>query len=231
MFPVYARYQDDERQLRHFYLTCVKYLCLVTFPIMSALCLLAAEVVDICLGAEWGTAVVPLRWLALASMIESAGWTGATVIRACGLPGLQLKIRSMLSVVVIVPGVVVGAYLGGAAGAACAIAAISLVSRAVYFHWLRRLIGLELRAFVLALRHGAIAAALVAAGVLGARMLVVSDGDTLAAAVVLATIALTAYARVGLKEECATVLSHLRATSKRSPAGRASVISEAGAAE
>ena len=49
--------------------------------------------------------------------------------------------------------------------------------------------------------------------------------------VVLATIALTVYARVGLKEECATVLSHLRATSKRSPAGRASVISEAGAAE
>jgi O-antigen/teichoic acid export membrane protein len=227
MFPVYARYQDDERQLRHFYLTCVKYLCLVTFPIMSALCLLAAEVVDICLGAEWGTAVVPLRWLALASMIESAGWTAATVIRARGLPALQLKIRSVLSVVVIVPGVAVGAYLGGAAGAACAAAVVTLVSRVVYFHWLRRLIGLELKTFVLALRHGAIAATLVAASVLGARMLAASDGDVLAMSAIFATAVMTVYVRLGLRDECATVLSHLRMARRPSATRRRSVISEA----
>lgn len=66
-FPVFATIQQDAAVLRRYLLTLTEGLAIVSFAAGAGLALVADDLVHVVLGSKWGTAVAPLRLLAVLS--------------------------------------------------------------------------------------------------------------------------------------------------------------------
>jgi len=84
LFPAMAQVQSDTARLARAYRRCIAGIALLTLPLSMVVMILAPEIVDLLLGAQWTMAVGPLRVLALGTMLRTSYKISDSLARALG---------------------------------------------------------------------------------------------------------------------------------------------------
>ncbi len=79
-FPAFSVIQDDNIALRQGYLKVIKYISLVTFPLLAGLLVVAPEFVPVVFGAKWMPMILPLQILCLAGVLRSVFTTVGSIL-------------------------------------------------------------------------------------------------------------------------------------------------------
>lgn len=83
-FPIMSHTQDDQNALRHMYLSGLRLLCFLNFPIYALLFVAAKPLVRILLGDSWLEAVPILQILSLYFLVRSTGNPVGSLLMATG---------------------------------------------------------------------------------------------------------------------------------------------------
>ena len=137
-FPAFSQIQNEPQKLAKGYLKMMKYISLVTFPLLCGLMITAPEFVNIVLGRKWAGAIVPMQIMCLAGMIKSVGTTVGSLFYALGKPDLELKL-DILFVLLIVPLLLLAAKWG-IIGVAIAVTVHAVISWIICFYAVAKLI-------------------------------------------------------------------------------------------
>lgn len=121
MFPVFGKNQDNIEKLKNYFLNIIKINAILIYPVMGFFLLFSHEIIFLIFGDKWEDAVVPIQILSLAMMIHLMINSFASLLRGIGKPGLEMKIIMVLTVLVLIPGLVIGIKIAGLTGAAYAI--------------------------------------------------------------------------------------------------------------
>jgi O-antigen/teichoic acid export membrane protein len=168
-FPAFSRVQHDDETLRRGYVKVIKFVTLVTFPMIAGLLLVAPEFIGVVYGSEWLPAVIVLQLLCGVGAFKSLGNPVGSVYLARGRADLGFY-QNLVILVAATVAVVVGARWD-IAGVALALLVIQLPIFLVVQAVVNRLIGLDFSRYFRGLRSTMIATAVMAAAVLGIRML------------------------------------------------------------
>lgn len=84
LFPTMSSVQNERLRLTTAYLRGVGLMALLILPLSAALCVLAPEIVDIVLGADWEAAVIPFQILALGMFFRAGYKMADTLARSKG---------------------------------------------------------------------------------------------------------------------------------------------------
>ncbi|HEY3175615.1 MAG TPA: MOP flippase family protein [Candidatus Polarisedimenticolia bacterium] len=90
-FPAFASMQDDTERIRRGYLRTVRYIALVTFPMMAAVMVAAPELTGVLFGPAWAPVASLIVVLSLAGMAGSIGTTVGSLFLSRGRSDLMLK--------------------------------------------------------------------------------------------------------------------------------------------
>ena len=89
-FPVLAKVQDDQTQLKEIYLKTIYLISLVNFPIYLLMLILAPEIISLFLGEKWADVVPIFQVLTLFALFRSTGNPIGTLVLAKGRPQYEL---------------------------------------------------------------------------------------------------------------------------------------------
>lgn len=140
-FVHYSAAQRDLDRVRRIYLNTLTWNCRAVFPIMVAMMLVGPDVFEMLLGGAWSDMDWTLRWLCISVLIHTAGGTTSTLYKAIGKPGLDMALFLASTLLVLFPGMIVGAMLWGLPGVAFATAVTKLTSMIVRQWLLEQLVG------------------------------------------------------------------------------------------
>src|SRR3990172_4820096 len=126
-FPVYSKIQDDLITIKRYYFKVIKYNCIMTYPIMIGLILLAKPFVLIGLGEKWINAVIPIQLMAGAGLVHLLTISNTTLLRGIGKPRLEMIMSIIKTLCVTVPFIVLGVIYAGINGAAAGLLAAKIV--------------------------------------------------------------------------------------------------------
>ncbi len=146
MFPAFSLVQSDNRKIREGYLRVVKFVSLLTFPMMAGLLVIAPEFIMFVYGPRWRPSIAVLQLFCLVGAAQSIVTTTGSVQYAKGRSDISFK-WSIIALAVNASAFLIGVKWGiigvavGYAISACFLEpAIQLVTN--------RLIELPWRAFV-----------------------------------------------------------------------------------
>ena len=91
IFPAFASIQDDNSKIREGYLKVIRYISLVTFPVMAILFIVASEFIPAVFGSKWNPTILVLKILCLIGAIQSIGTIIGSVLYAKGRPDIGFK--------------------------------------------------------------------------------------------------------------------------------------------
>jgi len=91
VFPAFSSVQDDLSSFKNAYLKAIKYISLLTFPLLVGLALFAHEFIAIFLGDKWSEMTPVLIILTPMAMLKSVGTIKGSVLMAVGRPDIELK--------------------------------------------------------------------------------------------------------------------------------------------
>ena len=117
-YPVYSKLQDDLSRTKRYYFKVIKYNCIVTYPLMVGIILLAEPLVKIGLGEKWSEAVMPMQIMAAAGLVHLLTSSNTVLLRGIGKPKLELIFSIVKTLGVNVPFIVLGVIYYGIIGAA-----------------------------------------------------------------------------------------------------------------
>jgi O-antigen/teichoic acid export membrane protein len=117
-FPAFSTIQDDNDTLRKGYLKVVRYISLITFPMLAGMFVVAPEFVVVVFGTKWAPMILPLQILCLAGALKSVGTTVSSILLSKGRADIQFK-WNIFTAIVLPIAVIIGANYGivGVAGA------------------------------------------------------------------------------------------------------------------
>lgn len=111
VFPAFSTVQDRPNELRRGFLASVRLVELIAVPISLGLLIAADPIVRVVFGDQWLDAIPVLRVLAVYAWVYSLGYHVGGFYKAIGRPDIQLKL-SILTLIVIVPSLLIGARWG-----------------------------------------------------------------------------------------------------------------------
>lgn len=152
MYPVFGQNQYDKTKLRYYFLNIVYVNSILIYPLMGFLFLFADEIVSDFFGEKWNDAVVPIKILSIAMMIHLLVNSFTALIRGLGKPKLELKIIMFLTVVILIPGMIIGINLWGLFGATIAVLLNKIVLSSIGIITLYREIELRISSLFFAVR-------------------------------------------------------------------------------
>jgi O-antigen/teichoic acid export membrane protein len=168
-FPVFTHTRDDPRRTRRGLLDAVRLQAVVIFPLAIGLGLLARELIPVVLGARWTSAGPLMVLVACRAAISSLGVLPRAVLLAAGHARILLGM-SVVAAVVFGLGWFIGMPWGVAGVVAAGAVASALMS--VLAVWLARSeVAVTMGAWLRALLPALLATALMASGILVARLL------------------------------------------------------------
>jgi O-antigen/teichoic acid export membrane protein len=126
LFPALSAVQHDLPRLRNAYAQAVRYVSLVTFPLLAGLAILASEFVLAVFGIHWVEAVPLVRILCIAGVLYSLGTTTGSVIFSRGRADLACWIS--IGATAFMSGCVLAGARYGALGVAVGVAAYAALS-------------------------------------------------------------------------------------------------------
>ena len=91
IFPVFSIVQNDNTKLRNGYLKVVKYISLITFPMMAGLFVVAPEFISVIYGTKWQPTVLVLQILCIVGAMQSIGTTVGSVLYSKGRSDIAFK--------------------------------------------------------------------------------------------------------------------------------------------
>lgn len=162
-FPAFSTIQNDDGKIRNGYLKMIRYISLVTFPIMGILFVVAPEFIDIIYGPKWAPAVLVLQILCVVGAARSIATTLGSVLYAKGRSDIGFKMN-IFAVICNALAFIVG-LKRGIAGVAAAYAFITISSMPIDLYLLKKLISLDAKSYLNAITSQA-AGTVVTVGVL-----------------------------------------------------------------
>jgi len=142
-YPVYSKIQDDTVKIKRYYFTVIKYNCIVIYPIMVGLILLAKPLVLIGLGYKWREAVLPTQLMAGAGLVHLLTSSNTILLRGIGKPKLELIMSIIKTLGVTVPFIVLGVIYYGINGAAAGLLGAKIVIFFINNITLRKVAGIK----------------------------------------------------------------------------------------
>lgn len=121
MFPVFGKNQDNSEKLKNYFLNIIKINAILIYPVMGFLFLFSYETIIYIFGEKWEDAVVPIKILSVAMMVHLMINSFTSLLRGIGKPKLEMKIIMVLTILVLIPGLIIGINMAGLTGAAYAI--------------------------------------------------------------------------------------------------------------
>jgi len=163
LFPALSAIKSDPVRLKKSYLKVIRYIALITFPMMLGLLVVAETFVAVAFGTRWASLAPLLQVLALVGMVQSIVTTNGVIYIALGTTGLMLKIGTVNAVVSVLSFVVGLPF--GVIGVATAYALANLIMLYpnLYYSW--RQINLDVGEGLWALRHFLVSAVVMALAV------------------------------------------------------------------
>lgn len=117
--PAFALLQGSKRDLRAAYLLVLRYTALLLVPVGLGFCAIAPAFMHALYKPVWWPAIPALQALSVSSMLFALGWNSADVHEATGRPDLLWKL-SLGHVTLLIPALMLGAYVDGFVGVAVA---------------------------------------------------------------------------------------------------------------
>lgn len=111
VFPAFSTVQDKPSELRRGFLASVRFVELIAVPICLGLLIAADPIVRVVFGEQWLDAIPILRVLAVYAWVYSLGYHVGGFYKAIGRPDILLRL-SILTLVVIIPSLLIGARFG-----------------------------------------------------------------------------------------------------------------------
>ncbi|HKG52843.1 MAG TPA: oligosaccharide flippase family protein [Anaerolineales bacterium] len=111
VFPAFSTIQDQPNELRRGFLASVRYVELIAVPICLGLLIAADPIVRVVFGDQWLDAIPVLRVLAVYAWVYSLGYHVGGFYKAIGRPDILLRL-SILTLVIIIPALLIGARFG-----------------------------------------------------------------------------------------------------------------------
>jgi O-antigen/teichoic acid export membrane protein len=126
-FPVFCKVQDDHDRLVRGYLRIVKFIAMVTFPLLAGLAFCSEDFIRVVYGPKWLPAAQPLQILCFGAMLASVHTVITPLLNAKGRPDLSFKwncVRLPLTIIAIF----IGAKINGIVGVAFGMLIIEILS-------------------------------------------------------------------------------------------------------
>lgn len=142
-FPVYSMIQDDLTTIKRYYFKVIKYNCIMTYPIMIGIILLAKPLVLFGLGEKWIDAITPMRLMAGAGLIHLLTISNTTLLRGIGRPRLEMIMSVIKTLCVTVPFIIIGVIYAGINGAAAGLLGAKIVIFFINNITLRKVAGIK----------------------------------------------------------------------------------------
>jgi O-antigen/teichoic acid export membrane protein len=142
-YPTYSKVQDDILTIKRYYFKVIKYNCIVIYPLMVGLILLADPFVIIGLGEKWSDAVIPLQLMAGAGLVHLLTSSNTILLRGIGKPKLEMIMSIIKTLGVTVPFIVLGVIYYGVNGAAGGLLAAKIVIFFINNITLRKVVGIN----------------------------------------------------------------------------------------
>lgn len=174
LFPAFSHLQQDKARVREGYLRSIRFLSLVTFPLMAGMAVMASELVGVIYGPQWDRAIGLVRILSLVGALQSIGTTIGPICLSQGRSDVLFR-WNLLSVPVVCLAFAVG-LRWDIEGVAVAYASASLALWYISHAMTNRLINLPMAEFLRALVPPALAATLMAGFVGVVKPAVVAPG-------------------------------------------------------
>jgi O-antigen/teichoic acid export membrane protein len=100
-FPAFSSIQNDNRLLGKYFLTIVRWIACVTFPVFLGMFLVADEAVTLFLSDKWVPMILPLKVLCVVSTLRAINAVNAPLVLAKGKPGIVMLNNLILTIVLI----------------------------------------------------------------------------------------------------------------------------------
>ena len=142
-FPVYSKLQDDLETTKRYYFRVIKYNCIIIYPLMIGIILLAEPLVIYGLGTKWIEAIIPMQLMAAAGLIHLLTSSNTVLLRGMGKPKLELIFSIIKTLGVNVPLIVLGVYFYGIIGAAAGLLAAKTIIFFINNIILRKVVGIK----------------------------------------------------------------------------------------
>jgi len=143
LYPVYSKIQDDANTIKRYYFKVIKYNCIVIYPMMIGLILLAEPLVLIGLGERWSEAVIPIQLMAGAGLVHLLTSSNTILLRGIGKPRLEMIMSIIKTLGVTVPFIILGVLYYGINGAAAGLLAAKTVIFFINNITLKKVVGIN----------------------------------------------------------------------------------------
>jgi len=142
-YPVYSKTQDDLETTKKYYFKVIKYNCIVIYPLMIGLILLAKPLVIFGLGAKWAESIIPMQYMAAAGLVHLLTSSNTVLLRGLGKPKLELIFSVIKTLGVNIPFIVLGVIFNGIIGAAQGLFLAKIVIFFINNYTLRKVAGIK----------------------------------------------------------------------------------------
>ena len=147
-FPVFSKLQKDLQKLKDGYLKVLQFLSVVNFPIMIGMAVVAPIAIPLIFGEKWIPSIILIQILSVVGLLRAIGNPAGALLLARGRADLGFKWNLALMITQI-PGLYIGAKLGGTVGVAIAFAILMCIySIFNYLILIRKLIGQCLKDYI-----------------------------------------------------------------------------------
>jgi O-antigen/teichoic acid export membrane protein len=147
--------QHDDERLKRGYLFVIRVISAINFPALMGLAVVAPWLVPIVFGDPWLPSVILIQLLSVVALLRSVGNPIGSLLLAKGRADWGF-FWNVIGVITRVPVIYLGAYYGGIAGIAGALALAQICySSANYLFLIRRLLGPCLREYLLSMAPSA----------------------------------------------------------------------------
>ncbi len=100
MFPSLSAIQDDKKKVCHAYLKTVRYIAVITFPVMTSLCIIAPQFVRVIYGPQWERSILLLQILAILGLVQSIVTLNGVIYRSQGRTDIQFRVGTIFAVLI-----------------------------------------------------------------------------------------------------------------------------------
>ncbi len=142
-YPVYSKIQDDLETTKKYYFKVIKYNCIVIYPLMIGMILLAKPLVIFGLGEKWAESIIPMQFMAAAGLVHLLTSSNTVLLRGLGKPKLELIFSIIKTLGVNVPFIVLGVIYNGIIGAAQGLFLAKIVIFFINNYTLRKVAGIK----------------------------------------------------------------------------------------
>jgi len=147
-FPVFSKLQNDREKLKKGYLKILHFLSTINFPIMAGLAVAAPLLVPEVFGNQWLPSVILIQILTIVGLLRSTGNPVGSLLLSRGRADLGFKWNLAL-IITQIPGLYLGAKLGGTKGVAIAFAILTCIYSVFnYYILIRKMLGSCLHEYI-----------------------------------------------------------------------------------